>query len=174
MESLRRSIGIIPQDTVLFNDTIFYNIAYVCEYALCVCLVRPRCNASEQGNPAASKEEVYEAARLAQIHDAVMRMPNGYETKVGERGLKLSGGEKQRVAIARVILKNAPILICDEATSGSLPKCDMLMPERVLRSQSPNVRCIGCHDPDSIQHSIRTPKRMFSARFRPWPRTEQR
>ncbi|MHA1566558.1 MAG: ABCB family ABC transporter ATP-binding protein/permease [Alphaproteobacteria bacterium] len=96
--SLRGAIGIVPQDTVLFNDTIFYNIQY--------------------GRPDASREEVENAARLAQVHDFVMAMPDGYETRVGERGLKLSGGEKQRVAIARTILKNPQILMFDEATSA--------------------------------------------------------
>src|SRR3954451_9907746 len=97
-DSLRRSIGVVPQDTVLFNDTIFYNIAY--------------------GRPEATREEVEAAARLAHIHDFVAALPDGYETMVGERGLKLSGGEKQRVAIARVILKAPRILIFDEATSA--------------------------------------------------------
>ena len=97
-ESLRAAIGVVPQDTVLFNDTIRYNIAY--------------------GRPGATEAEVVEAARLAQIHDFVMALPDGYATRVGERGLKLSGGEKQRVAIARTILKNPRILILDEATSA--------------------------------------------------------
>jgi ABC-type transport system involved in Fe-S cluster assembly fused permease/ATPase subunit len=97
-DSVRRAIGVVPQDTVLFNDTIRYNIAY--------------------GRPDATAAEIEEAARLAQIHDFVARLPDGYETKVGERGLKLSGGEKQRVAIARVILKAPEILIFDEATSA--------------------------------------------------------
>jgi ATP-binding cassette subfamily B protein len=97
-DSLRRAIGVVPQDTVLFNDTIFYNIAY--------------------GRPGASREEIEEAARLARIHDFVAGLPDGYDTMVGERGLKLSGGEKQRVAIARVILKAPQILIFDEATSA--------------------------------------------------------
>jgi ATP-binding cassette subfamily B protein len=96
--SLRAAIGVVPQDTVLFNDTIFYNIAY--------------------GRPGASVEEIEQAARLAQIHDFIVSLPQGYKTKVGERGLKLSGGEKQRVAIARTILKNPRILILDEATSA--------------------------------------------------------
>ena len=96
--SLRAAIGIVPQDTVLFNDTIYYNIAY--------------------GRPDATREEVEEAARLARIHDFVMSLPDGYETRVGERGLKLSGGEKQRVAIARTILKRPQILLFDEATSA--------------------------------------------------------
>lgn len=97
-ESLRRAIGIVPQDTVLFNDTIRYNIRYGC--------------------PTASDAEVEAAARLARIHDFVQTLPDGYDSMVGERGLKLSGGEKQRVAIARTILKNPPILLLDEATSA--------------------------------------------------------
>ncbi|MDC7703823.1 ABCB family ABC transporter ATP-binding protein/permease [Vogesella indigofera] len=97
-DSLRAHIGIVPQDTVLFNDSIYYNIAY--------------------GRPGASREEVIEAAKSAHIHDFVMSLPDGYDTTVGERGLKLSGGEKQRVAIARTILKNPPVLIFDEATSA--------------------------------------------------------
>jgi ABC-type transport system involved in Fe-S cluster assembly fused permease/ATPase subunit len=96
--SLRAAIGIVPQDTVLFNDTIYHNIAY--------------------GRPSASPAEVERAARLARIHDFVASLPEGYETRVGERGLKLSGGEKQRVAIARTILKDPPILVLDEATSA--------------------------------------------------------
>lgn len=97
-ESLRRALGIVPQDTVLFNDTIAYNIAY--------------------GRPGASQAEVEAAARAAHIHDFIVSTPKGYATLVGERGLKLSGGEKQRVAIARTLLKNPPILIFDEATSA--------------------------------------------------------
>jgi ATP-binding cassette subfamily B protein len=96
--SLHQSIGVVPQDTVLFNDTVGYNIAY--------------------GRPDASKAEIEAAARGAKIHDFIMSLPEGYETKVGERGLKLSGGEKQRVGIARTLLKNPPILILDEATSA--------------------------------------------------------
>jgi len=96
--SVRAAIGIVPQDTVLFNDTIYYNIAY--------------------GRPGASPAEIEEAARLARIHDFIMASPDGYRTMVGERGLKLSGGEKQRVAIARTILKRPRILLFDEATSA--------------------------------------------------------
>ncbi|MFN2431953.1 MAG: ATP-binding cassette domain-containing protein, partial [Gemmatimonadota bacterium] len=96
--SLRAAIGIVPQDTVLFNDTIYRNIAY--------------------GRPDATPAEVERAARLARLHEFVASLPEGYDTKVGERGLKLSGGEKQRVAIARTILKNPPILVLDEATSA--------------------------------------------------------
>lgn len=96
--SLRRAIGIVPQDTVLFNDTVYYNIAY--------------------GKPDASRAEIIDAAKMAHIHDFIESLPDGYNTLVGERGLKLSGGEKQRIAIARTILKNPPILIFDEATSA--------------------------------------------------------
>ncbi|MCI1243231.1 MAG: ABC transporter ATP-binding protein/permease [Acetobacter fabarum] len=95
---LRAAIGVVPQDTVLFNDSIGYNIAY--------------------GRLGATPEQVEEAARLAQIHDFIMTLPEGYETQVGERGLKLSGGEKQRVAIARTILKDPRVLVLDEATSA--------------------------------------------------------
>lgn len=97
-ESLHAQIGVVPQDTVLFNDTVHYNIAY--------------------GRPGASEDEIRTAAKAAKIHDFIMSLPDGYETTVGERGLKLSGGEKQRVGIARTLLKNPPILLLDEATSA--------------------------------------------------------
>ncbi|MBN7134951.1 metal ABC transporter permease, partial [Lysobacter enzymogenes] len=97
-DSLRRRIGVVPQDTVLFNESLYYNIAY--------------------GRPDASRDEVLEAARAARIHDFIQSLPQGYDTGVGERGLKLSGGEKQRIAIARTLLKRPAILIFDEATSA--------------------------------------------------------
>jgi ATP-binding cassette subfamily B protein len=97
-DSLHAAIGVVPQDTVLFNDTIRYNIAY--------------------GKDGATQAEIEEAAKAAQIHDFILSLPEGYETAVGERGLKLSGGEKQRVGIARTLLKNPPILLLDEATSA--------------------------------------------------------
>ncbi len=97
-DSLHSEIGVVPQDTVLFNDTILYNIAY--------------------GRPEATRSEIEEAARAAKIHDFIENLEDGYETTVGERGLKLSGGEKQRVGIARTLLKNPPILLLDEATSA--------------------------------------------------------
>jgi len=96
--SLRDAIGIVRQDTVLFNDTSFYNIAY--------------------GHPEATPSDIEAAARMAAIHDFIMSTPDGYQSMVGERGLKLSGGEKQRVAIARTILKNPHLLVFDEATSA--------------------------------------------------------
>lgn len=97
-DSLRQAVGIVPQDTVLFNETIYHNIIYA--------------------RPDATEEDVFEASRMANIHDFICQLPDGYDTVVGERGLKLSGGEKQRVAIARVILKNPKILVFDEATSS--------------------------------------------------------
>uniref|UniRef100_A0A7E4V5I9 Iron-sulfur clusters transporter ABCB7, mitochondrial n=1 Tax=Panagrellus redivivus TaxID=6233 RepID=A0A7E4V5I9_PANRE len=110
LRSLRKAMAIVPQDSVLFHDTIFYNLQY--------------------GNPNASPERVYEVARMADIHDAILRMPNGYNTVVGERGLKLSGGEKQRVAIARAILKDADVIVYDEATSS----LDAITEENIMNS----------------------------------------
>jgi ATP-binding cassette subfamily B protein len=111
--SLRAAIGVVPQDTVLFNDTIGYNIAY--------------------GKAGASQEEVVAAAKSARIHDFIAGLPEGYDTVVGERGLKLSGGEKQRVAIARTILKDPPILILDEATSALDTKTERQIQDELKR-----------------------------------------
>jgi ATP-binding cassette subfamily B protein len=96
--SVRAALGVVPQDTVLFNDTIYYNVAY--------------------GRPGATREEIENAARVAHIADFIQRLPDKWETTVGERGLKLSGGEKQRVSIARTLLKDPPIMVFDEATSA--------------------------------------------------------
>jgi ABC-type transport system involved in Fe-S cluster assembly fused permease/ATPase subunit len=98
LTSLRETIGVVPQDTTLFNASIYYNILYGC--------------------PTATKEDVIAAAKAARVHDTIMSLPHGYETEVGERGLKLSGGEKQRLAIARMIMKKPKIIFCDEATSS--------------------------------------------------------
>jgi len=123
--SLREHIGLVPQDTVLFNDTIEANIAY--------------------GRPGAGREEIEAAARLAQIHDFVSSLPDGYESLVGERGLKLSGGEKQRVAIARVLLKNPPILILDEATSALDSATERSLQEALARAASGRTTLVIAH-----------------------------
>ncbi|XP_064339100.1 iron-sulfur clusters transporter ABCB7, mitochondrial isoform X3 [Camelus dromedarius] len=116
LESLRRAVGVVPQDAVLFHNTIYYNLLY--------------------GNINASPEEVYAVARLAGLHDAILRMPYGYDTQVGERGLKLSGGEKQRVAIARAILKDPPVILYDEATSS----LDSITEETILGAMRDAVK----------------------------------
>lgn len=123
--SLRAHIGIVPQDTVLFNDTIYYNIAY--------------------GRPEASREEVVEAARSAHILSFIESLPDGWETTVGERGLKLSGGEKQRVAIARTILKNPPILIFDEATSALDSKTEKAIQDELFSISADRTTLIIAH-----------------------------
>jgi ABC-type transport system involved in Fe-S cluster assembly fused permease/ATPase subunit len=124
-KSLRGAIGIVPQDTVLFNDTIYYNIAY--------------------GRPDASRDEVLDAARAAHIHDFIESVPEKYETRVGERGLKISGGEKQRVAIARAILKNPEILIFDEATSALDSKSEKAIQEELVRIAANRTTLIIAH-----------------------------
>jgi ATP-binding cassette, subfamily B, heavy metal transporter len=124
-DSLRRAIGVVPQDTVLFNDTIFYNIAY--------------------GRPEATRAEIEQAARLARIHDFVTALPDGYRTVVGERGLKLSGGEKQRVAIARVILKGPRVLVFDEATSALDTKTEREIQESLAEVSAERTTLVIAH-----------------------------
>ncbi len=131
--SLRKAIGIVPQDTVLFNDTIGYNIAY--------------------GNPSASIEEVHEAARAAQIDRFIKHLPDGYDTQVGERGLKLSGGEKQRVAIARTLLKKPAMLIFDEATSALDSKTERAFQEELLGLAKNRTTLIIAHRLSTIIHA---------------------
>jgi len=131
--SLRKAIGIVPQDTVLFNDTIGYNISY--------------------GNPSASIEEVHEAARAAQIDRFIKHLPDGYDTQVGERGLKLSGGEKQRVAIARTLLKKPAMLIFDEATSALDSKTERAFQEELLGLAKNRTTLIIAHRLSTIIHA---------------------
>lgn len=131
--SLRKAIGIVPQDTVLFNDTIGYNIAY--------------------GDPSATLEEVREAARAAQIDGLIERLPEGYDTQVGERGLKLSGGEKQRVAIARTLLKKPSMLIFDEATSALDSKTERAFQEELLGLAKNRTTLIIAHRLSTIIHA---------------------
>ena len=131
--SLRKAIGIVPQDTVLFNDTIGYNIAY--------------------GDPSASIEEVQEAARAAQIDGFIKGLPDGYDTQVGERGLKLSGGEKQRVAIARTLLKKPAMLIFDEATSALDSKTERAFQEELLSLAKNRTTLIIAHRLSTITHA---------------------
>ncbi len=131
--SLRKAIGIVPQDTVLFNDTIGYNIAY--------------------GNPSASIDEIYEAARAAQIDGFIKRLPDGYDTQVGERGLKLSGGEKQRVAIARTLLKKPAMLIFDEATSALDSKTERAFQEELLNLAKNRTTLVIAHRLSTIIHA---------------------
>jgi ATP-binding cassette subfamily B protein len=124
-ESLRSVIGIVPQDTVLFNDTVKYNIAY--------------------GRIGANEADIKEAARLAQIDKFIVELPLGYEAMVGERGLKLSGGEKQRVAIARTILKNPPILLLDEATSALDTESERQVQEALARLMKGRTTIVIAH-----------------------------
>jgi ATP-binding cassette subfamily B protein len=131
--SLRAVIGIVPQDTVLFNDSIEYNIAY--------------------GKPGASKEEIVAAAKAAHIHDFIETLPDGYDTKVGERGLKLSGGEKQRVAIARTLLKNPAILIFDEATSALDSKAEQAIQAQLKEVAQDRTTLMIAHRLSTIAHA---------------------
>ena len=132
-DSLRAAIGMVPQDTVLFNETIEYNIRY--------------------GKPDASAAEIREAARLAQIHDFVVALPQGYDSLVGERGLKLSGGEKQRVAIARTILKAPPILMLDEATSALDSHTEMDIQDALERVARERTSLVIAHRLSTVVHA---------------------
>ncbi len=131
--SLRSRIGIVPQDTVLFNDTIGYNIGY--------------------GRDGATQPEIEEAARGAAIHDFILSLPLGYETRVGERGLKLSGGEKQRVAIARTLLKNPPILILDEATSALDSRTEAAIQDTLERISERRTTIVIAHRLSTVVHA---------------------
>jgi ATP-binding cassette subfamily B protein len=131
--SLRQAVGIVPQDTVLFNDTIGFNIAY--------------------GKPGASQSEIEAAAQSAQIHDFIMRLPNGYNTDVGERGLKLSGGEKQRVAIARTLLKNPALLVFDEATSALDSETERYIQKELNELAKNHTTLIIAHRLSTITHA---------------------
>jgi ATP-binding cassette, subfamily B, heavy metal transporter len=132
-ESLRAAIGIVPQDTVLFNDTIEYNIAY--------------------GRPGASRAGVVAAARAAHIHDFIESLPDGYGTMVGERGLKLSGGEKQRVAIARTLLKDPAILVFDEATSALDSRTERVIQDELEGISRSRTTLIIAHRLSTIVHA---------------------
>lgn len=131
--SLRAAIGIVPQDTVLFNDTLYYNIQY--------------------GRPDASREEVLAAARAAQLDAFIARLPAGYDTRVGERGLKLSGGEKQRVAIARALLKNPPILVFDEATSALDSRTEQAIQQQLNAAAKGRTTLVIAHRLSTIMHA---------------------
>ncbi len=131
--SLRSVIGIVPQDTVLFNDTLFYNIQY--------------------GRPEASREEVEAAAAAAQLSAFIARLPEGYDTRVGERGLKLSGGEKQRVAIARALLKNPAILIFDEATSALDSRTEKAIQVQIERAAEGRTALVIAHRLSTVMHA---------------------
>ncbi len=131
--SLRAAIGIVPQDTVLFNDTIYYNIAY--------------------GRPDATREQVIAAAKAAHVHAFIESLPQGYETSVGERGLKLSGGEKQRVAIARTLLKNPEILVFDEATSALDTRTEKIIQQELAEIARQRTTIIIAHRLSTIVHA---------------------
>ena len=131
LDSVRENIAVIPQDTVLFHESIGYNIQY--------------------GNLESSWEDVVDAAKQARIHDTIMAFPDGYDTVVGERGLKLSGGEKQRVAIARAILKDAPILLCDEPTSSLDSKTESDIMNNIKQLGQDRTTIIVAHRLSTIQ-----------------------
>ena len=134
-DSLHQAIGVVPQDTVLFNDTIYYNIAY--------------------GRAHATRDEVIKAARDAQIHNFIMSLPDTYDTRVGERGLKLSGGEKQRVGIARTLLKDPPILLLDEATSALDSETEHEIQEALERAGQGRTVITIAHRLSTVQNADR-------------------
>ena len=131
--SVRAAIGVVPQDTVLFNDTIYYNVRY--------------------GRPSASEADVKEAAKLAQIDGFIEALPQGFQSMVGERGLKLSGGEKQRVAIARTILKSPPILMLDEATSALDSHTEKEIQDALDRVSKGRTTLVIAHRLSTIMHA---------------------
>ena len=131
--SLHEQVGVVPQDTVLFNDTVHYNIAY--------------------GRPTASDDEIFAVAKAAKIHDFILSLPDGYQTTVGERGLKLSGGEKQRVGIARTLLKNPPILLLDEATSALDTQTEMEIQAELKTMAKGRTVIVIAHRLSTIAHA---------------------
>jgi ABC-type transport system involved in Fe-S cluster assembly fused permease/ATPase subunit len=133
IDSVRSHIGVVPQDTVLFNETLMYNLRYA--------------------NPEATDEQVYDACRAASIHDKIMTFPDKYETKVGERGLRLSGGEKQRVAIARTILKNPRIIMLDEATAALDTETEQHIQEAFTTLAQGRTMLIIAHRLSTITHA---------------------
>jgi len=135
LAEVRRAIGVVSQDSLLFDNTVAYNIRY--------------------GAPKASEKDVIEAARAAQVHDAVMRQPAGYETRVGERGAKLSGGERQRVAIARTLLRQPGILLFDEVTSAVDAETEILITEALRRVNEGRTSVTVAHRLQSIRHCDR-------------------
>jgi ATP-binding cassette, subfamily B, bacterial MsbA len=133
--SLRRQIAIVTQDVILFNDTVRANIAY--------------------GNPAASNEAILDAARAALVDDFVSRLPDGYDTHISERGLRLSGGERQRISIARALLKDAPILILDEATSSLDSESEALVQQALQNLMQGRTTIVIAHRLSTIRHADR-------------------
>ena len=133
LKSLRENIGIVQQDVYLFAGTVFENIRY--------------------GKPDATKEEVIEAAKLANAHDFIMELPNGYDTDIGQRGIKLSGGQKQRLSIARVFLKNPPILILDEATSALDTESERLVQDALERLMKTRTTVAIAHRLSTIKNA---------------------